>query len=145
MKDRTLDQQCTVTRPGVSSIAGALAAELAVSILQHEEGINAPAFYQKNSQTDSSEEQDCILGIIPHSIRGFLSTFTHVLPATPKYKQCIACSDIILEEYKNKGFEFLLETFNSSSHLENLTGLSSLFSDSNYVDVKIKITLIALF
>ena len=37
-RDRTLDQQCTVSRPGLAMIAGALAVEMMVSILQHTEG-----------------------------------------------------------------------------------------------------------
>lgn len=37
-RDRTLDQQCTVSRPGLAMIAGALAVEMMVSILQHSEG-----------------------------------------------------------------------------------------------------------
>lgn len=122
-----------MTRPGVSSIAGALAVELAVSILQHEEKINASAFYKKS--LENSDEPEGILGIIPHSIRGFLSSFSHILPATPRFKQCIACSEIIQDEFKNRGFEFLLEVFNSCTYLEELTGLSDLFNEANYAEV----------
>lgn len=38
LTDRTLDQMCTVSRPGLAAIAGACAVELMVSILQHEAG-----------------------------------------------------------------------------------------------------------
>lgn len=52
--NRTLDQQCTISRPGISAICSGLAAELAISILQKE---------------------DRLEGIIPHSIRGNLTDY----------------------------------------------------------------------
>ncbi|TSK45811.1 Ubiquitin-like modifier-activating enzyme ATG7 [Bagarius yarrelli] len=52
-RDRTLDQQCTVSRPGLAMIAGALAVELMVSILQHPEGGFKELY--KNSEVLSQE------------------------------------------------------------------------------------------
>uniref|UniRef100_A0A673MV30 Ubiquitin-like modifier-activating enzyme ATG7 n=1 Tax=Sinocyclocheilus rhinocerous TaxID=307959 RepID=A0A673MV30_9TELE len=90
-RDRTLDQQCTVSRPGLAMIAGALAVELMVSILQHSEGGYAVA----SSSDDRMNEPPTSLGLVPHQIRGFLSRFDNVLPASLAFDKCTACSPIV--------------------------------------------------
>ncbi|KAF6098614.1 autophagy related 7 [Phyllostomus discolor] len=90
-KDRTLDQQCTVSRPGLAMIAGALAVELMVSVLQHPEGGYAIA----SSSDDRMNEPPTSLGLVPHQIRGFLSRFDNVLPVSLAFDKCTACSSKI--------------------------------------------------
>uniref|UniRef100_A0A8C8UHI4 Ubiquitin-like modifier-activating enzyme ATG7 n=1 Tax=Peromyscus maniculatus bairdii TaxID=230844 RepID=A0A8C8UHI4_PERMB len=87
-RDRTLDQQCTVSRPGLAVIAGALAVELMVSVLQHPEGGYAVA----SSSDDRMNEPPTSLGLVPHQIRGFLSRFDNVLPVSLAFDKCTACS-----------------------------------------------------
>uniref|UniRef100_A0A673KXY1 Ubiquitin-like modifier-activating enzyme ATG7 n=1 Tax=Sinocyclocheilus rhinocerous TaxID=307959 RepID=A0A673KXY1_9TELE len=94
-RDRTLDQQCTVSRPGLAMIAGALAVELMVSVLQHLEGGYAVA----SSSDDRMNEPPTSLGLVPHQIRGFLSRFDNVLPASLAFDKCTACSPIVSDKF----------------------------------------------
>ncbi|OWB65353.1 hypothetical protein B5S30_g677 [[Candida] boidinii] len=113
--DRTLDQMCTVTRPGVALMAGSLAVELLVSILQHKERQFAPS---TNSGFDTT------LGCVPHQIRGFLHNFENVKLTSKNYKYCSACSLKVLKEYSENGWEFVKLALNNSKYLEDLTGLT---------------------
>lgn len=145
MKDRTLDQQCTVTRPGVSNISAAIAVELLVSMTQHEKKNAAPAFYQMTNKNEDSSVPEGILGVLPHSIRGYLSSYQNILPATERFSQCIACSQMVLREFEAKREEFLLQVFDSTEYLEAITGIDKMAdvendvrSKTNFLILKVK-------
>ncbi|KAF2363455.1 THIF-type NAD/FAD binding fold [Trinorchestia longiramus] len=116
-EDRTLDQQCTVSRPGVSMMAAAHAAEMLASLLQHPLRGDAP------SGVGSSEG---VLGAVPHSVRLFLSTHHLLTPTTPAFTQCSACGYQILSAYDRDGPQFVLQVLNSPRHLEEQSGIALL-------------------
>ncbi|EHY59934.1 Autophagy protein 7 [Exophiala dermatitidis] len=118
MKDLTLDQQCTVTRPGIAAIASALLVELLISVLQHPLGAAAPA-----STSPSEDRGDHPLGLVPHQIRGFLSNFTNINIAGKAYDCCSACSDKVLTAYESDGWEFVQKALNDKDYVEELSGL----------------------
>ncbi|RAL07553.1 putative autophagy ubiquitin-activating enzyme ApgG [Aspergillus homomorphus CBS 101889] len=117
-KDQTLDQQCTVTRPGVAAIASALLVELLVSIIQHPLGAAAPAPVSRDH-----DRGDHPLGLLPHQIRGFLPTFENVSVVGRSYKFCSACSDNIVGAFEKDGWDFVLRVLNEPGYLEVLSGL----------------------
>lgn len=125
-RDRTLDQQCTVSRPGISMVASALATELLVSVLQHPLRAMAPS----DSHNDDDTESESCLGLVPHQVRGFMSRFHNVLPACQAFDKCTACSPVVLGHYREEGFDFLLKVFNTPNYLEDLTGLSQLYAET---------------
>ncbi|KAK0400589.1 hypothetical protein QR680_015335 [Steinernema hermaphroditum] len=120
MRDRTLDQQCTVTRPGACFWATSMATELFASVVQHPLGIDAPA------DTAQPDDNATVLGATPHMIRGFLNSFKQMTPAVRRNANCTACGADVRKKFVEEGWDFLLKVFNEPAYLEQLTGLDQL-------------------
>ncbi|PAA86392.1 hypothetical protein BOX15_Mlig000764g11, partial [Macrostomum lignano] len=126
-QDRTLDQQCTVTRPGLAMIAAGLLVELMVSALQHPAG---PTVDPDNVDAAADDDRPP-MGRVPHQVRGFLSDASQMSPVGHRFDRCSACSDAVLSAYRSGGYRgFLLKVFNDSSHLELVAGLAELHAEA---------------
>ncbi|KAK6500602.1 Autophagy protein 7 [Arthrobotrys conoides] len=119
IKDQTLDQMCTVTRPGIAAIASALLVELFVSILQHPQVASAPAPASPDEDRGSHP-----LGTVPHQIRGFLFNFQNKLIHAPGYIYCSACSSKMLSAFDDGGWEFVKKAMNEPGFIEEISGLA---------------------
>lgn len=105
---------CTVTRPGLASIAASTAVELAVSLLQHPDGygswriyifcwdsnpfprVHAPAPpIQTRSETPDPSTPGSVLGLVPHQLRGFLAQFRSIPIVGAAYDRCTGCSETV--------------------------------------------------
>ncbi|CAN8245961.1 unnamed protein product [Cochlearia groenlandica] len=131
MTDRTLDQQCTVTRPGLAPIAGALAVELLLGVLQHPLGIYAKGDNSSSSNIGNMDDTPSPLGILPHQIRGSISQFSQITLLGQASNSCTACSETVVSEYRKRGNSFILEAINHPTYLEDLTGLTELKKAAN--------------
>lgn len=116
--DRTLDQMCTVTRPGGALMASSLAVELLVSVLQHPEKDRA------------SHEESSKFGQVPHQIRGFLNNFQQSKLWAPAYTCCSACSSAVVQGYKREKWEFVKRCLNSKGYLEEVSGLAQVQAEA---------------
>jgi ubiquitin-like modifier-activating enzyme ATG7 len=131
LTDRTLDQMCTVTRPGLASIAASTAVELLVSLLQHPDGVRAPAPPPQSGGDQGADTSlgSSILGLVPHQLRGFLAQFRNLHIVGAAYDRCTGCSETVLKAYETEGFAMLLKAFNDQKYLETLTGLDALYAE----------------
>ncbi|KAJ9080457.1 Autophagy protein 7 [Entomophthora muscae] len=119
LSDRTLDEQCTVTRPGLAAMSSALAVELVVSVLQHSQ--RGAALPDSSGGTENRLAQT-----VPHQIRGFLSNFQFISLLGQPYPNCTACSDKVLAAYAENGFKFLKLVFADPHYLSKVTGLQEM-------------------
>lgn len=118
LTDRTLDQMCTVTRPGGAPIASALAVELLISMLQHQKKQFALA-------------ELALLGEVPHQIRGFLNSFTQTKITTPGYKHCSACSKVVVNKFRQEKWNFVKQCLNRTEYLEQVCGLQDVQAEAD--------------
>ncbi|TKA83714.1 hypothetical protein B0A55_00308 [Friedmanniomyces simplex] len=133
-KNATLDQQCTVTRPGAAPLASSLAVELLVSITQHALGARAPAPTPPTSgsvnqilpapPTDPSVPGAHPLGTVPHQLRGYMSTWQTIQVKGSAYDCCAACSPAILEAYESGGWGFVKRALAETGYVEEVSGLA---------------------
>ena len=119
--DRTVDQQCTVTRGGLNFIASGFAVELMVAILHSDKGLRHPA--------PNSDDDD--VNPIPHQLRGSVQTFSQITPSTPNFSCCTACSFPIIEAYRLQGTNFIGNVCNDPSLLLTISGIDKLTSKIN--------------
>lgn len=135
-KDRSLDQQCTVSRPGLSMAVSAAIVELLISLIHHPLGAAAPHLPEADqaAQTDQADQDgygspipySSPMGAVPHQIRGFLAGFQQMPIGGQAFDCCTACSAKVVTEYTARGEDFLIEAFNSPDYLEELTGLADM-------------------
>lgn len=124
--DRSMDQQCTVARPGLSAITGSLAAEILAALVQHPSGIYASPLGLQEAQNKSSLDQEAPLGDVPHMIRGQLQGFSQQCFTGKSFSMCPACSSAVVDEYMSRGVDMILEATSKPEILEEICGLKGL-------------------
>lgn len=95
-------------------------------MLQHPEGHHAPAPVPKQDDSTSYERDppEHALGLVPHQIRGFLSTFQNMMIRGESYPNCSACSKPILEAYRKDGYAFIKKALDEKDYVAELSGLA---------------------
>lgn len=136
-----------MTRPGIAPIASALLVELLVSVLQHPRkgcapappvGPSPPAGHHPadRSGVDKTEFVHP-LGLVPHQLRGFLSSFHTMHVVGQPYPQCSACSDAVVDAYKKDGWEFVRRALTEKGWVEEISGLAEVQRRAEELDAEV--------
>jgi len=125
LSDRTLDQQCTVTRPGLAPVSSGIAVELMVALLHHPKGKFAPA----DGPTDIHIKTEHPLGLVPHQLRGYLPNYQTLILTAEASSCCSACSPQVVNDILNNDWDFVLQVLRDPVYLEDLTGVKKMMEE----------------
>lgn len=105
---RDLDQQCTVSRPGVGAIASALAVEMFAQLTHSERKFREP------------HGAHTALGAAPHMLRG--SVYLHSISHTKccRNPHCTACCDRVVAQFTSRGADFILECVQDPDYISQV-------------------------
>ncbi len=103
--------------------------ELLVSVLQHPLRATAPASPSVRSTSSENPAPAALefshpLGIVPHQLRGYLSSFSILPIAGAPFDSCSACSDRVLTAYRGGPWEFVKRALNEKGWVEEVSGLA---------------------
>ena len=108
-------------------VASAVAVEMMANLLHHPQRAAAP------SESPDASDVPSALGPLPHSVRGSLYGFTQMSITGKAFSQCTAYSACVVNAYKERGHDFVLDAINSPTFLEDLTGLTDLHKMTDLV------------
>lgn len=77
-------------------------------------------------EENASDPLEGVLGGIPHTIRGSLWGHEMKLMVTYKFPSCTACSTPLIKEYRERGFDFILDACNVPNYLVRLSGIEEI-------------------
>lgn len=67
---------------------------------------------------------DHALGLVPHTVRGYLHNFNNKVIRGESYPCCSACGPPILEAYRNDGWGFVKKALLEKDFVAELSGLA---------------------
>lgn len=119
-----MDQQCTVTRSSVAGKASADVVEMFASLLQHPLKHHAGAPQPTPGNMPARDPPEHPLGLVPHQIRSYLSTWETNVIRGGSYAACSACSPVILDTFRRDGWEFVKKALMEKEYVAELSGLA---------------------
>lgn len=107
MIDRTLDQMCTVTRPGLAPVAAGVAVELMVDVVASGGGAHSEA--------------------LPQQVRGYLNGYRQGRYECVRFSNCVGCCDAIVEAVAQ--WDTLEPLLRNPSEVERVSGIVELVGE----------------